>query len=180
VATAYITHPSCLKHDMGPYHPECPDRLNAISDRMIAAGLDGHLVRHTAPAATREQLLRVHGATYVDEIERASPRDGLVYLDPGHRAQPAFGRGREARGRRGRAGHRPRDEARGRERVLRGAPAGPPRRAAPRDGLLHLQQRRGRRDARARAAWPRRVAVIDFDVHHGNGTEDAFSTIRAC
>jgi hypothetical protein len=40
VPTAYITHPSFLLHDMGPHHPECPDRLSAINDRLISAGLD--------------------------------------------------------------------------------------------------------------------------------------------
>src|SRR5262245_52313159 len=60
VPTAYITHPSSLLHDMGPYHPECPDRLRAIGDRLIAAGLDSHLRPYEAPAATREQLARVH------------------------------------------------------------------------------------------------------------------------
>src|SRR6267154_2166187 len=54
VPTAYITHPSCLLHDMGPYHPECPDRLRAIGDRLIGSGLDSYLVHHTAPAADNE------------------------------------------------------------------------------------------------------------------------------
>ena len=62
VPTAFITHPSFLLHDMGPYHPECPDRLRAIGDRLIAAGLDGYLKHYEAPAATHEQLARVHGA----------------------------------------------------------------------------------------------------------------------
>ena len=50
--TAYITHPSFLLHDMGPYHPECPDRLHAIGDRLISTGLDSYLTHYSAPAAT--------------------------------------------------------------------------------------------------------------------------------
>ena len=64
MTTAFITHPSFLLHDMGPYHPECPARLTAISDRLIAAGLDAHLRHYAAPAATREQIARVHGGAY--------------------------------------------------------------------------------------------------------------------
>ena len=51
--TAFITHPSSLLHEMGPYHPECPERLMAISDRMIAAGIDQYLRHYTAPAASQ-------------------------------------------------------------------------------------------------------------------------------
>ena len=80
--TAYLTHPTCLLHDMGPYHPECPDRLTAISDRLIAAGIDGYLRHYTAPRATREQIARVHGSRYIDDIESASPESGLIFVDP--------------------------------------------------------------------------------------------------
>src|SRR5262249_52148729 len=57
---AFITHPSCSLHEMGPYHPECPERLAAVGDRMIAAGIDPYLRHYTAPEATREQIGRVH------------------------------------------------------------------------------------------------------------------------
>ena len=173
--TAYITHPSCLKHDMGPYHPECPDRLTAIGDRMIAAGLDGHLVHHTSPAATREQLLRVHGAHYVDEIERASPREGLVYLDPDTALNP---HSVEA------AKHAAGAVVLATDLVMKGevqnafCAVRPPGHHAERRramgfcvfnsvavGAMHALEHHGLE----------RVAVIDFDVHHGNGTEDAFS-----
>ena len=70
--TAYITHPSCLLHEMGAGHPECPERLASINDHMIALGLDGHVARLEAPRATREQLGRVHLPAYVDAIESPS------------------------------------------------------------------------------------------------------------
>ena len=80
--TAYITHPQCLLHDMGHYHPECPERLRAIEDQLIASGLLGLLSRHEAPPALREHLIRVHDPAYVDEIEASSPHSGTVHLDP--------------------------------------------------------------------------------------------------
>jgi acetoin utilization deacetylase AcuC-like enzyme len=67
---------------MGPYHPECPDRLHAIGDRLISAGLDAYLHHYTAPAATREQIGRVHGRGYIATIEAESPSSGLHFLDP--------------------------------------------------------------------------------------------------
>jgi acetoin utilization deacetylase AcuC-like enzyme len=82
VPTAYITHPSFLLHEMGPYHPECPDRLTAIGDRLISAGLDAYLRHYSAPAATVEQLGRVHSRDYIAMIEAESPMTGLHFLDP--------------------------------------------------------------------------------------------------
>jgi len=81
VQTAYISHPLCLKHDMGTHHPECPARLHAIEDQLIASGLFGYLQHHQAPEASREQLLRVHTADYLDRIIAAAPQQGLVALD---------------------------------------------------------------------------------------------------
>jgi len=70
--TLYITHPSCRLHDMGDWHPESPDRLDAISDQMLASGLASyvHDFGQIAPV-TREALLRVHTADYLDRLEAA-------------------------------------------------------------------------------------------------------------
>src|SRR5260370_6019394 len=67
---------------MGEGHPERPERLSAIEDRLIASRLDYLVTRVEAPQATREQLLRVHDAAYLDSLERLAPRAGLVQLDP--------------------------------------------------------------------------------------------------
>src|SRR4051812_29510685 len=80
--TAFISHPDCLKHDMGAHHPECPERLQAIEDRMIASGLTDVTTRFDAPLATDEQLQRAHPASYIAAIRSAAPLQGTVHLDP--------------------------------------------------------------------------------------------------
>jgi acetoin utilization deacetylase AcuC-like enzyme len=174
LATAFITHPSFLLHEMGAGHPECPARLTAISDRLIAAGLDGHLVHHEAPAASREQVLRAHREAYVDELEAASPDHGHVYLDPDTALNP---HSLDA------AWHAAGALVLATDLVLSGecdnafCAVRPPGHHAVRGaamgfcifnsvavGILHALEAHGLS----------RVAVVDFDVHHGNGTEDIF------
>ena len=174
--TAYITHPSSLLHDMGPYHPECPDRLHAIGDRLIAAGLDAYLRHYTARAATREEIARVHGAAYIDAIEAASPESGLHFIDPDTALNPhSLTAARHAAG----------ALVLATDLVLSGecrtafCAVRPPGHHAERDramgfclfnnvavGAAHALTRHG----------VERIAVIDFDVHHGNGTENIFAS----
>ena len=80
--TAFITHGDCQLHDMGAMHPECPQRLPAVQDQLIASGISDHLDHVEAPLATREQLERVHAPFYIDSVEEQSPRRGIVHLDP--------------------------------------------------------------------------------------------------
>src|SRR6185436_20558953 len=82
MACAVITHPDCLKHDMGRHHPERPERLGAIEDQLIASGVGQHLTRYEAPLATDEQLARAHPLEYVRAIREAAPEEGTVHLDP--------------------------------------------------------------------------------------------------
>ena len=77
---AFVTHPDCLRHEMGAHHPECPERLSAIEDQLIASGLGQYLARYEAPLASDQQLARVHPLEYVRairecEIGRASCRE---------------------------------------------------------------------------------------------------------
>src|SRR5690606_19672800 len=77
-----ITHPECRLHEMGTWHPECPDRLDAISDQLLANGLMDFLQGRTARAATDEDLLRVHGQGYLDDLRRHAPQQGYFSVDP--------------------------------------------------------------------------------------------------
>jgi len=67
---------------MGAHHPECPERLAAIEDRMIASGLAPFLTRFDAPLVERHCLTRVHSEKHVSLIEAAAPDHGYAYLDP--------------------------------------------------------------------------------------------------
>jgi acetoin utilization deacetylase AcuC-like enzyme len=80
--TAFITHADCLLHEMGAYHPECPNRLCAINDQLIASGLIDYFVHLEAPLATEEQLARVHSRSFIAAMKAIAPSSGIVQLDP--------------------------------------------------------------------------------------------------
>ncbi len=172
--TAYISHPLSLKHDMGAHHPECPARIHAIEDQLIAAGLMDYLQRHDAPAATREQLLRVHDAAYVDSIAASAPQHGIVQLDGDTAMNPfSYQAALHAAG-----------------AVVLGVDLVMARRVE--NAFCNIRPP-GHHAGRARAMGfcifnnvavgaahalaqhdLQRVAIADFDVHHGNGTENIF------
>ena len=64
-ATGYFTHPDCLKHEMGAGHPECPERLSAIEDRLLISGVDMALTRREAPPAALADIELAHGRMHV-------------------------------------------------------------------------------------------------------------------
>jgi acetoin utilization deacetylase AcuC-like enzyme len=174
VTTAFIAHPVCRQHDMGRYHPECPDRLDAVSDRLIASGIDKHVEHHEAPVATREQLARVHDEDYIAMIEAASPDTGVHYLDPDTAMSP---RSLDA------ALHAAGAAVLATELVLKGdcrtafCAVRPPGHHAERRRAMGfcLFNNVAVGVAHALAQGLTRAAVVDFDVHHGNGTEQIFA-----
>lgn len=173
-ATALIGHPACSLHDMGKGHPECPERIAAIQDRLMASGIWDYLLHVQAQPAEREQLLRVHPAEYLDKLALMSPAQGHVHLEPDTAMNPyslnaayyAAGAGVQAvdmvmQGRAGTVfclvrppGHHA-ERSRGMGFCFLNNIAVAARHALEHYGLS-------------------RVAIVDFDVHHGNGTEDAF------
>ncbi len=172
--TAYITHSACLKHDMGEGHPECPARIHAVEDQLIASGLLPFLDRYEAPRASEEQLERVHERAYIEQVFCQAPSAGLIHLDPDTAMNPHS-----------------------LEAALRAAGA-----AVMATDLVVAGQVEnafcnirppGHHAGRSRAAGfcifnnvavavahalehhgLQRVAIADFDVHHGDGTEDIF------
>jgi acetoin utilization deacetylase AcuC-like enzyme len=175
VATALITHAACLEHDPGPYHPECPDRLRAVLTALDAPEFAA-LIREEAPRATTEQLVRVHPARIVDAILAIQPEEGdTINID----ADTAMSAGSaEAALRAAGAG------VLGVDLVMRGAVANafaavrpPGHHAEPSRPMgFCLFNNAGVAAQHARVAHGlRRVAVLDFDVHHGNGTQALFA-----
>lgn len=170
----YFFHPACRLHETSPGHPENGARLDAINDQLIASGVDPWLMSREAPAVTREQLERVHATAYLDALENAAPAESICYLDPDTVIGPhSIEAARHAAG-----------------AVVAAVDAvmtGDPRRAfcAVRPPGHHATRTRAMGfclynnvavgTAHALAEYGlERVVVVDFDVHHGNGTEDIF------
>ena len=174
LTTLFVTHRDCLLHDMGAHHPECPARLSAIEDQLIASGVMDHLERVEAPKATREQLLRVHDADYLDTLEQSSPSAGWVHLDP-DTAMNAHTLDAALRGAGGAVLATDRVIGNGVENAF--CSVRPPGHHALRDRAMGFCVFNNVAVATAHALefhGLERVAIVDFDVHHGNGTEDMF------
>ncbi len=171
---ALFTHADCMAHEMGAGHPESPQRLRSVLDALHDSGVSARLLLREAPEATREQLERVHAHAHVDAVFAAAPERGYAYLDPdtsmNPKSLPAALRAAGA-------------VVAATDLVLSGGAkrafcaVRPPGHHATRDrpmgfcifnnvavGAAHALAVHGLE----------RVAVLDFDVHHGNGTEDAF------
>lgn len=172
--TAYISHPACSKHDMGLAHPESPRRIQAVREQLVASRLFPSLLQYEAPLATREHLARVHDETYIDRIEAVAPQSGLVHLDPDTALGP---HSLEAALRAAGAA------VLGTALVLEGKAGNafcnvrPPGHHATRNSAMGFcifnNVAIGVAHAIAQYAVAR-AAIMDFDVHHGNGTEDIF------
>ncbi|MDP1649350.1 MAG: histone deacetylase family protein [Rubrivivax sp.] len=174
--TVFYSHPDCRLHDMGPGHPECPQRLDAITDHLLATGLDIALDFRDAPEATLEQLERAHTTHYVTELQdllqQLRSQGDTRAFDPDtigcpHTLQAAL---RAA----GAAVAATDDVLAGRAGTAF-CSVRPPGHHATRDETMGFCFFNNVAIA-ARHALDvhglKRVAIVDFDVHHGNGTED--------
>jgi len=159
---------------MGSYHPESPLRLRAIEDQLIASGLINYLDHRDAPAAERVHLERVHTREHVDRIFAAVPKAGLCHLDPDTAMNPFSLR---AALRAAGAVVYAVDLVLGGTTKTAFCSVRPPGHHAEREramgfcffnniavGAAHALEHHGLK----------RVCIADFDVHHGNGTEDIF------
>jgi acetoin utilization deacetylase AcuC-like enzyme len=174
---AFISHDACKAHKMGAHHPECPERLYAIQDRLIASGMEMLVTHYDAPQATVEQLARVHDRDYIQTIFDASPKanDVLAWVD-GDTAMNSCTL--EAALRSAGAAVLGVDLVMGERHHAAFCCVRPPGHHAGRRsaggfcffnnvavGAAHALEQHGLK----------RVAIVDFDVHHGNGTEDIFA-----
>jgi acetoin utilization deacetylase AcuC-like enzyme len=159
---------------MGPHHPECPARIHAIEDQLIASGLFGYLQHHDAPEATREQLLRVHDAAYLDSIIVAAPQQGTVDLDGDTVMNPyTYPAALRAAG----AAVMAVDLVMAHKVENAFCNIRPPGHHAERAQAMGFCIFNNVAVAAAHALAAHglgRVAIADFDVHHGNGTEQMF------
>lgn len=172
--TAFITHRECWAHGMGEHHPECPGRLDAINDRLIAAGLDLYLSFYDAPVATDEQILRVHPPAYLAQLRANLPEQGIRHLDPDTAMNPGT---MKAALRSAGAGVLATDLVMKGEIENAFCAVRPPGHHAERAkamGFCFFNNAAIAARHALEAHGLKRVAIIDFDVHHGNGTEDIF------
>lgn len=172
MSTAFISHPDCHDHDTGEGHPENAMRLSAIEDRLLSSRISDFIRYLDAPEVTREQLLRAHSAEYLDMIDAVMPRKGYSRLDPDTVISPGtLQAARRAAG----------SVILAVDQIMSGQISNafcsvrPPGHHAERDralgfciysnlaiGVMHALEQYGLK----------KVAVVDFDVHQGNGTED--------
>ena len=172
MTVAYLHHGAMSLHDMGPWHPECPQRVQVIHDRLLSSGLLDWMRPVEAPRATREQLLRAHTARHVDALAALSPASGMVGVDPDTMMCPdTWEAALRAAG----------AVVKATEMVVAGEVASafcnvrPPGHHATRDTAMGFcffdNVAVGIHHALA-VLGIERIALFDFDVHHGNGSED--------
>ena len=172
--SAFITHADCARHEMGSHHPECPERLGAINDHLLVKGLLDYMHTFDAPLATEEQLGRAHSSLYVREIVTSSPKEGYFQVDPDTSMNPhTLNAALRAAG----------AAVQATDLVLSGdvptafcsvRPPGHHAEHAAAMGFCYVNNVAvGIRHA-LDVHGLQRVALIDFDVHHGNGSEDIF------
>ena len=170
--SAYLSHASSMRHEMGAHHPECPDRVAVIADRLLARGVLDFMDSFEAPLATEAQILRAHEGRYFAELRAQAPTEGYVQVDPDTAMNPGTWTA---------ALHAAGAVVKATELVASGeyrrafCNVRPPGHHAERGqamgfcffnnvavGIRHALDELGLE----------RVALVDFDVHHGNGSED--------
>jgi acetoin utilization deacetylase AcuC-like enzyme len=176
MSLAIISHPECLLHEMGEGHPEQAERIKVIAELCQQEEFKKVIKTYEAPLATSEQLARAHDPKYIQELFSRSPNEGLIYLDPDTAMNPfTLQAAMRAAG----------AVVQAVDLVLSGevervfCNVRPPGHHAERTRAMGFcffnNVAVGVAHALAQHKLER-IAIIDFDVHHGNGTEDIFKT----
>lgn len=172
MSTALVTHRDCVKHEISAGHPECPQRIDAINDQLMKQDIFDHLRHLDAPLASREALMLAHPEAYVDMIHAKAPASGSVQLDADTAMNPySLDASLRAAG----AGVLATDRVCNGEISNAFCLTRPPGHHAERAqamgfcffGNIAIAARHA-----VKSHGLERVAIVDFDVHHGNGTED--------
>ena len=160
---------------MGAEHPESPRRLDAIEDRLLADGISGFLQRAEAPRASVQALKRVHDPEHVNRILTADTRAGEIQIDPDTVMNP---HSLEAALRAAGAGVLAVDLVLSDKAGLAFCAVRPPGHHAERERAMGFCffNNVAVAAAHALAQGLKRVAILDFDVHYGNGTADIFKS----
>ncbi|NLP62385.1 histone deacetylase family protein [Paraburkholderia sacchari] len=176
MTTGFFSHPDCLLHEMGEWHPECPARLQAIEDQLIASRIDALIERDdSAPLAEEAALLRVHTQAHIDYLRALAPLEGYAAIDPDtsmnpHTLQAALRAAGAA--------------VAATDAVIAGRyenafcsvrPPGHHAEPARAMGFCFFNNVAVAARHALDVHGLSRVAIVDFDVHHGNGTEAAFA-----
>ena len=174
MTTALLHHHIFDRHEVADGHPECPQRLSSITDALHARHLYDHLLHVDARAATREELERVHTAWYLEMLEARAPGEGFEHLDPDTWLSPnTLPAARHAAG----------AAVLATELVLEGRvstafccvrPPGHHAGTASAMGFCYYNNIAVAAAHALAGGAVERVAILDFDVHHGNGTEEIF------
>ena len=173
MSTLYLTHPACLDHENGPGHPERPDRLRAI-EKLLSHELFNYLVREQAESGSIEQIARAHPQNYIDLIENSRPEEGYAYIDPDtsmnkhtwNTLMKSVGAATYAVDQVMTGKHK--------NAFVATRPPGHHAETTRACGFCIFNNIAIAAEQARKVHGAERVAAIDFDVHHGNGTQDIF------
>jgi len=172
MSTVLISHRNCVKHEISAGHPECPQRIDAINDQLMKQDVFDYLQHREAPLAEREHLLLGHSEAYIDLIHTKSPSAGTVQLDADTSMNPFS---LEASLRAAGSGVMAVDMVCGGNARNAFCLTRPPGHHAERIqamGFCFFGNIAIAAKYAVKQYGLERVAILDFDVHHGNGTED--------